>query len=435
MSVEGAELMTIPAEKREPVDYLAYLDGIRGGAAFWVLLAHCGIWGGWMFMPDPKKAVDIFMVLSGYLMSYHYLLRGDKEDVNTWATALNFWVRRFFRIAPLYYLALVGALILVPWVREGLCTLQAANATFWANNPIYDPHRVHATGTNFWVHVTFAFGLIPKYVNGVFLPDWSIGLEMQFYAAFPLLFFLFCRIGYVVTTLACVFLTIGTSQLLAMLPPFAPGVGVFPEPSFLPMKLPLFLVGMLAAESHHLFMRSALQRTISIVLSLLLASRHSFWVVATVAVIMVLGVQHEKAGRGAVWESCAFWRSWLNGLLANRVARFMADTSYAVYLLHGFAIALLGGYLYEQQGVLSLAPPMRVAILCLLVIPVSYILATVSCRLVEKPGILLGRAVIARMTRPPAQQCDTGSVTEGVSTVSRESSGAVRSDNQTALFS
>ena len=48
-----------------------FLNGLRGVAAIWVMGAHCMIWGGWTLtaIPDPKIAVDLFMLISGYLMS------------------------------------------------------------------------------------------------------------------------------------------------------------------------------------------------------------------------------------------------------------------------------------------------------------------------------------------------------------------------------
>jgi len=146
-----------PVARENAQDYLGYLDGIRGGAAFWVLVAHCGIWGGWIRVPDPKNAVDIFMIMSGYLMAYHYMARENKEPVNTWPTAGKFWVRRFFRIAPLYYLIIVTAFLLAPWVREGRLVLQGANPQFWSQHATYDPQQIHYTVTNFFMHVTFLY--------------------------------------------------------------------------------------------------------------------------------------------------------------------------------------------------------------------------------------------------------------------------------------
>src|SRR5437868_2882376 len=48
--------------------HLAHLDGLRGMAALWVLVAHVGIWTGYAWLPNPKLAVDIFIVCSGFLM-------------------------------------------------------------------------------------------------------------------------------------------------------------------------------------------------------------------------------------------------------------------------------------------------------------------------------------------------------------------------------
>src|SRR5438045_538898 len=86
--------------------HLGFLDGLRGGAALWVLLYHCVVWGSWnsLRLPDSKIAVDVFMVLSGFLMVHLSLERADREPIGTASTAVRFWIRRFFRIAPLYYL-------------------------------------------------------------------------------------------------------------------------------------------------------------------------------------------------------------------------------------------------------------------------------------------------------------------------------------------
>ncbi|CAH2786711.1 MAG: Acyltransferase 3 [uncultured Caballeronia sp.] len=44
--------------------------------------------------------------------------------------------------------------------------------------------------SNVVTHLTYTFGMFPRYAFNTPLPDWSIGLEMQFYAVFPLLMLL-----------------------------------------------------------------------------------------------------------------------------------------------------------------------------------------------------------------------------------------------------
>src|SRR6516225_9730682 len=92
------------------------LDGLRGIAALWVLLGHCAILTG-LSLPvigKPDLGVDLFMMLSGFLMVFHYQLRAEAEPWSKPGTWLKFWARRFFRIAPLYYVMLAMALAAGP---------------------------------------------------------------------------------------------------------------------------------------------------------------------------------------------------------------------------------------------------------------------------------------------------------------------------------
>ena len=92
------------------------LDGLRGLAALWVLAGHCVLFSGWSLpiVDKPDLGVDLFMMLSGFLMVFHYQLRSKKEPWSEPGTWLKFWTRRYFRIAPLYYLLLTLTLVLGP---------------------------------------------------------------------------------------------------------------------------------------------------------------------------------------------------------------------------------------------------------------------------------------------------------------------------------
>ena len=86
-------------------NYIGILDTLRGFLAFWVFYGHVKmasigkdvLWG------SPAIAMDGFMLLSGFLMAYHWILRKDKFKT-IWLQTKDFYTGRFFRIAPLYYL-------------------------------------------------------------------------------------------------------------------------------------------------------------------------------------------------------------------------------------------------------------------------------------------------------------------------------------------
>uniref|UniRef100_A0A1I8A443 Acyl_transf_3 domain-containing protein n=1 Tax=Steinernema glaseri TaxID=37863 RepID=A0A1I8A443_9BILA len=85
-----------PSTKRDD------LQGVRGLAIIFVLLFH--------FYPDTFRngfaGVDIFFVLSGYLMQMIYA-----ERTSGLYSILSFYKRRFIRLLPLYYLTILATLL------------------------------------------------------------------------------------------------------------------------------------------------------------------------------------------------------------------------------------------------------------------------------------------------------------------------------------
>src|SRR3546814_3009804 len=92
------------------------LGGVRGCAALWWLLGHMMILTGFRLplMSKPDLGFDLFILLSGFLMMFQYRLRAGREDWTAPGTWAAFWTRRFFRLAPLFYVTLAAALIAGP---------------------------------------------------------------------------------------------------------------------------------------------------------------------------------------------------------------------------------------------------------------------------------------------------------------------------------
>lgn len=103
--------------------------------------------------------VPLFFSLSGFVLSYGYRNKlGDIERI------IQFYIRRFYRIAPLFYFSLLVWLTL--------------NILFLGTKPDLQ---------TFILNITFLFGLVPGAHESLVWAGWSIGIEMLFYAIFPLL--------------------------------------------------------------------------------------------------------------------------------------------------------------------------------------------------------------------------------------------------------
>lgn len=74
------------------------MEGFRGLASAWVFIGHicilvqCNI----PILGNPSYGVDLFVLLSGFLMTKNYIERRNIEPWNKLSTVNNFWVRRFF---------------------------------------------------------------------------------------------------------------------------------------------------------------------------------------------------------------------------------------------------------------------------------------------------------------------------------------------------
>jgi peptidoglycan/LPS O-acetylase OafA/YrhL len=175
MSSPGA----VPARRsRDALDFIPALDGFRGVAVMLVLAYHLfqdrdalhGYVRRALFAVDASwTGVDMFFVLSGFLITR--ILLSTKSSPRYFRT---FYARRFLRIFPLYYGALVVVILILPRVLStspGMHTLLTKQWMLWTYTMNYD---------------TFAFGA--GWI--VLLHLWSLCVEEQFYLLWPAAVFL-----------------------------------------------------------------------------------------------------------------------------------------------------------------------------------------------------------------------------------------------------
>ncbi|RYG39732.1 MAG: hypothetical protein EOO01_28930 [Chitinophagaceae bacterium] len=198
----------------QPRVRLDYVDALRGLAALMVLVCHSLQVDPSLEVPSSlankfeacKYGVQLFFVISGFTIFYSL----HNSDSNT----TNFFIRRFFRIAPLYFVAV----IFYGW--------------------LYD-----ISFTGIFLNLFFLHGFSPEYINRVVPGGWSIGVEMVFYCMVPFLFKKIPDFGkalmFFLITLIFSFVIFYAYRRLVPSTPFLESFVYF----WLPNQLPIFALG------------------------------------------------------------------------------------------------------------------------------------------------------------------------------------------------
>lgn len=158
--------MPFATESRHRIDSIDYL---RGLLALGVMLYHYQSWSG-VSAPAPLESFlmksGIYAVLSFYIISgisFGYVYGSMTIDRSAMA---EFWTKRFFRLAPLYWLAMLGMMgLFVVYTLRGVNPSWPSMAELAAN-------------------LTLTFGVIDPGLYMV-IGGWSIGNEMAYYVMFP----------------------------------------------------------------------------------------------------------------------------------------------------------------------------------------------------------------------------------------------------------
>lgn len=349
---------------------LPQLDALRGIAALYVVIYHV------MAMPDPDLSVPAWAlpivgmggsgVVLFFVMSAFSLCLTWPRHAASGLPLRSFYLSRLARIAPLM-LALLSVMIFKDQFRA--VPLRGYDEVAW--------------------NYSLLFGLSPQWQQGIVMGSWTIGVEILFYAIFPL-------IALYVRGLWAQLALLVLSYLLALwaktgLPAdwahFGGHVGLL-------RQLPVFALGCVLFELWRRLRELPQRRQHIVGVSLLLLG-----VLAQGA--LFYGRLPSIPGIADGWYlSALFYGLMLLGLLlasnrvlVNRATCFLGTISYSLYLVHPFVVSRSYGVFAKLYAAL---PEGTAYFACLglslaLVIPASWL----TYRFIEKPGIRLGHRLFA----------------------------------------
>jgi peptidoglycan/LPS O-acetylase OafA/YrhL len=342
------------------------LDGLRGLMTILVIVSH--FFGevphglrptmlGWL-------AVDMFFALSGYLIGRLILER--KQHVNFFTV---FYVRRFYRIIPPYFITVLIVFGLLALIRQP-----------WVDADIRFP---------LWSYLSFNQNFFIISTNGIgahwLAPTWTLAVEEHFYLVIPAL------IAFVpARRLVAVLLAVVTVAVLLRIAIYR--FGLLPDMAalvLLPSRADILVWGILAAVAYKT--RGIPWQLIQLPLRL----APIIMLAGTFGLKLLDNGSFETIGPLLVAIGCAaFILSIVLGApeakrFHSPVLRFFGDNGYCLYLTHLPVLGLMHGLILGTRP--DVATPSQ-WLVTLAALPVCTLVGWSMTKLIEEPLTGYGRS-------------------------------------------
>lgn len=358
-----------------------FIDALRGMAILGVILVHSSqsvaptnatlLW----LMGEGARGVQLFYVASALTLCMSWRARSSHEA----NPIRNFYIRRFFRIAPMFYIAILTYIF-----------MNGFSPSYWAPN-----------GIEWWfVPITALFlnGFHPETITSIVPGGWSIAVEMSFYFILP---FLLPRIKSIKSCALFFIISLVFSGLNRLI---VPHIFTYPESqqylvknfSFLNFlgQLPVFIIGIFG----YLILREKYPRKQvtfvcgSVFVVFLLAFLYpAFKFSSNVIVDKLFNMAHHFIAGGLFCAFALLLANWPTQLLVNKITTTLGKLSFSLYLTH-FAILAY----FSRLGFSDIFPKSNLASLLhfLCVVFVAAVVSAFFYTYIEKPGIALGKRLI-----------------------------------------
>ncbi len=368
-----------------------FIDALRGYAILAVMAVHASqaapdlLGVGRLLVDQGARGVQLFFVASALTLVLSWNSRNDG--------VIPFYLRRLFRIAPMFWLGILFFL----W-------LDGFGPRYFAPNGI--------NGVSVLLTALFLHGWLPETITSVVPGGWSIAVEMTFYLMFPL-FMLLVR-GWrsaFVFFLSSVFISkLVFDYFWNHRAVYWPDVSDALVSTFLnlwfPTQLPVFAVGFLL----FFFIRDCKGFISKPWLNALLF--------ASVLSMVALALKPELAGKfrlntytayGVCFGVFAFCLAdgaakWL----VNAPVRYLGKISFSAYLWHFAVLGTVGKLAAIGINPLSLMAATRGTLFFFeffaYVVLVTGILSALTYKFVERPMIKVGNKIIGYVSAPKSER-------------------------------
>lgn len=371
------------------------LESLRGLLALWVVVGHTikhtgyapASLGPFRLLAMPELAVDVFIMLSGFVI---FLLLDHQRS-----TYLQFIHKRWFRIAPLFLAELAVSALTLDWQMDVIRSSPFPAHAIANDLQIHQDAASHLFGNivmhALMLHGALPAGLLPNSSFAIIGQGWSISVEWQFYLLAPLLFLLVSRGRW---------LLLGAAVAAA----FALRLANYGDGGFAFGQMAYFMIGIASyyGWKHSDRLRAAPEAldvgaACVAVLLMMTTTRTPSLLIWTAVMYVVVAQRQPRLSRA---------QAWLAALLESRALLALGTISYSLYLVHMLVLYAAQDWLDDLLA--GATHPAWTAAMLLAVVSGSVLVAALTYRFIELPGIAAGRRLQGWLRGAAPARCAPG---------------------------
>jgi peptidoglycan/LPS O-acetylase OafA/YrhL len=375
-----------------------FLDALRGIAVLGVVTVHVlkfivhttnsGIL--YRLSGEGARGVQLFYIVSALTL---FLSLHSSQYLGKVGETLKYSLRRFFRIAPMFYLMLIII------------------GFFTFIYPLDFFSYVKTDILNFVSSFTFINGFFPDYINNIVPGQWSIAVEMLFYILVPILFIRIKNLEG--AKKAFLYSIIFTTLIELILPIISPNLNggdlQFALFATLPIQLPTFILGFVSfflIYNKDGKKESADKKTIIDTIKYLFAVTLIAEIIFIIVKFALLKTIDTSLTTPRIYIESVILVclviSLANGyfsILKNKLFQFFGKISYSLYLTHFLILMLIS----RTALYIAMAKHMNIyveyAFLFVLGTIIASVISYITYILIEKPGQELGKYVSKKLVK------------------------------------